>query len=233
MPIQEPRRDDLSLVHLVRQPSRPAGGPAPLLLLLHGVGSNEQDLFGLAPHLDERLVVVSARAPLTLGPDSFGWFPVGFTPQGPVHDQAAAERSRALLVGFLDELVAAYQADPGRVYVGGFSQGAIMSLAVGLTRPEKVAGVLAMSGRLLLEALADRAPDEALRGLPILLQHGVYDQILPIQHGQAARAALESLPVDIEYREYPIGHEISQQSLADAAAWVSGRLDAPPPDRHR
>jgi phospholipase/carboxylesterase len=169
--------------------------------------------------------VVSARAPLTLGPGSFGWFPISFTPQGPVHDQAAAERSRARLVGFLDELVAAYRADPARLYVGGFSQGAIMSLAVGLTRPEKVAGVLAMSGRLLLEALADRAPDEALRGLPILLQHGLYDQVLPIQHGQAARAALESLPVDLEYREYPIGHEVSQQSLADAAAWLSERLD--------
>ena len=219
--------DDLSLVHLVRQPGRPTAGPAPLLLLLHGVGSNEQDLFGLAPYLDERLVVVSARAPLTLGPGAFGWFPITFTAEGPVHDQAAAERSRALLVGFLDELVAAYRADPARVYVGGFSQGAIMSLAVGLTRPEKVAGVLAMSGRLLLEALADRAPDEALRGLPILLQHGLYDQVLPIQHGQAARAALESLPFDLDYREYPIGHEVSQQSLADAVAWLSERLDAP------
>jgi phospholipase/carboxylesterase len=218
---------DLSLVHLVRQPDRPTAGPAPLLLLLHGVGSNEQDLFGLAPYLDERLVVVSARAPLTLGPSSFGWFPISFTPEGPVHDQAAAEQSRVLLIGFLDELVATYRADPARVYVGGFSQGAIMSLAVALTRPEKVAGVLAMSGRLLLEALADRAPDASLRGLAILLQHGLYDQVLLIQHAQAARAALESLPVDLDYREYPIAHEVSQQSLADAASWLAERLDAP------
>ena len=83
------------------------------------------------------------------------------------------------------------------------------------------------SGRLLLEALADRAPDEALRGLPILLQRGLYDQVLPIQHGQAARAALESLPVELDYREYPIGHEVSQQSLADAVEWLSARLDGP------
>ena len=216
---------DLSLVHLVRAPTRPVGGRAPLLLLLHGVGSNEQDLFGLAPYLDERLVVVSARAPITLGPGAFGWFPVEFTPQGPIHDPIAAERSRELLVRFVDELVAAYRADPARAYVGGFSQGAIMSLAVGLTRPEVVAGVLAMSGRLPPESLAARAPDEALRGLPILLQHGLYDQVLPIQYGHAARTALESLPVELTYREYPIEHEVSQQSLADAAAWVRERLD--------
>lgn len=219
--------DPLSLVHLVRAPIRPGGGSAPLLLLLHGVGSNEQDLFGLAPSLDERLTIVSARAPLSMGPSAFGWFPVQFTPQGPVHDPAAAERSRALLVRFVDELVERYGANRRRVYVGGFSQGAIMSLAVGLTRPETVAGVLAMSGRTLPEAIANRAPDAALRGLPILVQHGLYDQVLPISHGQATRAALEALPVDLTYREYPIAHQVSAESLADAVAWLRERLDGP------
>jgi phospholipase/carboxylesterase len=217
--------DPLSLVHLVRQPARPADGRPPLLLLLHGVGSNEQDLFGLAPYLDARLLIVSARAPIALGPGAFGWFPISFTPEGIVHDPAAAERSRALLVAFLDELVDAYGVDPARRYLGGFSQGAIMSLAVALMGPERIAGVLAMSGRLPEEALAARAPDEALRGLPVLLQHGVYDQVLPIELGRAARDALAALPVELEYREYPMAHQVSDQSLRDAVEWVSSRLD--------
>jgi phospholipase/carboxylesterase len=215
--------DQLSLVHLVREPSS-GDSAAPLLLLLHGVGSNEQDLFGLAPYLDARLRIVSARAPLVMGPGAFGWFPIQFTPEGPRHDPAAAEESRELLVDFVDELVERYGGGP-RIYLGGFSQGAIMSLAVALTRPEKIAGVIAMSGRTLPEALERRAPDEALRGLPILVQHGLYDQVLPISHGQATRAALERLPVELTYREYPMAHNVDQQSLADAVEWLRERLD--------
>jgi phospholipase/carboxylesterase len=218
--------DTLSLVHLVRQPGRPTDGRPPLLLLLHGVGSNEQDLFGLAPYLDQRLLVVSARAPIALGPGAFGWFPISFTPEGIVHDPAAAARSLGLLVAFLDELVEAYGVDRKRRYVGGFSQGAIMSLALALTRPELLCGVLAMSGRVPEEALASRATDEALKRLPILLQHGVHDQVLPIELGRAARDALASLPVELDYREYPMAHQVSDQSLRDAVEWIAGRLDA-------
>ena len=77
----------LSLVHLVCEPIVKADTP-PLLLLLHGVGSNEDDLFGLAPYLDERFLIISVRAPNTLGPGSYAWFDVDFTPQGPVIDPA-------------------------------------------------------------------------------------------------------------------------------------------------
>jgi len=73
--------EKLSLVHLVRQPLVKSAFP-PLLLLLHGVGSNEYDLFGLAPYLDKRFLIISVRAPYTLGPDSFAWFEINFTPRG-------------------------------------------------------------------------------------------------------------------------------------------------------
>ena len=217
-------RQSLSLTHLTRGPTTPAEGAPPLLLLLHGVGSNEADLFGLAPELDGRFFVVSARGPITLGPGAYGWFHVAFTPQGPAIIPQEAEESRRALLRVIDELVAAYEVDPRRVYLMGFSQGAIMSLSVALTRPDKVAGVAAMSGRLLPEVRPLIAAPEELEGLPILLVHGTADQVLPIQYGREARDQLAQLPVALTYREYPMGHYVSPESLRDVTAWLEERL---------
>ncbi len=213
-----------SLVHLVRQPIVEADTP-PLLLLLHGVGSNENDLFGLAPYLDERFLIISVRAPNTLGSGSYAWFDVDFTPRGPVIDPAQAEASREALIDFIGEAITAYGVNPNQVYMIGFSQGAIMSASVALTRPDLVAGVALMSGRILPEIQSLMAAPEELEGLPILVVHGVADTILPINHGHASRQLLASLPVELTYHEYPIGHEVSQESLADVSSWLSAQLD--------
>jgi phospholipase/carboxylesterase len=214
----------LSLVHRVRQPIVEAGTP-PLLLLLHGVGSNEHDLFALTPFLDERFLIISARAPNTLEPGSHAWFEVSFTPQGPIIDPEQAEVSRKALTAFLDEAVTAYGADPKQVYLMGFSQGAIMSASVALTRPELVAGVVLLSGRILPEIQPLMAPSEQLAGLPFLVVHGTADMVLPIAYGRASQQLLSSLPVELTYHEYPMGHEISQESLADVTTWLSAQLD--------
>jgi len=214
----------LPLIHLVRQPL-PQGSNPPLLLLLHGVGSNERDLFGLAPLLDPRLIVLSLRAPNTLAPGSYAWFHVDFTPQGPVIDPQQAEQSRQLLIETIQQAVATYDANPKRVYLMGFSQGAIMSASVTLTRPDLVAGAVLMSGRILPEIQPMIAAPEQLAGLPILLIHGTIDTVLPIHNGRASRDLLSTLPVNLTYHEYAMGHEVTQQSLADVQAWLREQLD--------
>ena len=101
-----------------------------------------------------------------------------------------------------------------------------MSLAVALTRPDLLAGVVAMSGRLPTPAAdAVEADAEALTGLPILMVHGVADQVLPLHHGREARDHLATLPVALTYREYPMGHEVTPESLRDIAAWLTAQLD--------
>ncbi len=214
----------LPLVHLVRQPLMVAGAP-PLLLLLHGVGSNEHDLFELAPFLDKRFLIISVRAPNTLGSGSYAWFEVNFTPQGPVIHPEQAEASRETLITFIKEAITTYSADPKRVYLMGFSQGAIMSASVALTRPELVAGAALMSGRILPEIQPLIASHEELSGFPFLVVHGTADMVLPISYGRASREILSSLPVDLTYHEYPMGHEVSQTSLRDVTAWLSEQLD--------
>jgi phospholipase/carboxylesterase len=88
-----------------------------------------------------------------------------------------------------------------------------------------VAGIVPMSGRLLPEAWQARAPDEALRGLPVFAVHGTRDTVLPIHEGRAIRDALQTLPIDLVYREYNMAHEVTAQSLADIAAWLTAQLD--------
>lgn len=216
----------LSLTHLVREPGRGTQTAPPLLLLLHGIGSNEEDLFGLAPYLDERFLVVSARAPVALAYGGYGWFQIDFTPGGMVADVEQAKKSLAMLPGFVDELVETYGADGRRVHLMGFSQGAMMSLALTLTSPEKVAGVVAMSGRLPEQVLGLELDLEALNGTPVLVTHGLYDPVLPIENGRAVRDYLAGLPIELTYREYPMAHEVSMESLRDVTAWLTKTLDS-------
>ncbi len=214
----------LSLTHIVRQPAVPSEGRPPLLVLLHGIGSNEQDLMGLAPSLDGRFLIASARAPITLERGAYAWFHIQFTPTGIVIQPQEADASRLLLLKFVDELVEAYGADPSRVYLMGFSQGCIISLAAALTHPEKFAGVVGMSGRLMPEIEPLIAPAEQLRGLAMIIVHGTLDQVLPVSYGRGIRDRLQTLPVDLTYREYPMPHTVSPESLRDIAAWLSTRL---------
>jgi phospholipase/carboxylesterase len=218
---------ELSLKHLARQPSaRAAGDQPPLLVLLHGVGSNETDLFSLAPYLDARFFVASARAPVVMGYDAFGWFNIEFTPAGLVADVAQARASLRQLAVFVGELVDAYSVDPRRVYLMGFSQGAMMSLSLMLSQPRMVAGVVAMSGRLPSELLAEVRDADAFAGLPVFVTHGTFDEVLPVENGRAIRDALSKLPVALTYREYPMAHEVSEDSLRDVTEWLTRTLAA-------
>ena len=222
--------ESLPLVHRVRRPrtDAPSANP-PVLLLLHGVGSDERDLLSLAPLLDPRFLVLGVRSPVQLDQGGYGWYRVHFTPSGPpmVDEEEAAAGLRSL-AGFVRAAPAAYGAAPDRVYLAGFSQGAIMSLALLLTEPELVAGAALMSGRLL-PGLAERVarPTTRLAGKPVVAVHGLYDQMLPIDDGHAVRDLLASLPVALTYGEFPMAHEISEESFAAVRSWLTERLDDP------
>ena len=214
----------LSLTHLVRPPQNTADEKPPLLLLLHGVGSNERDLMGLSSYLNPRFLILSLRGPFVIGPNAFGWYPVEWTANGPVGDAASAKQSRDLLTQFVPEAVRAYNADASHVILMGFSQGAIMSLYVGLHTPEITRALVPMSGRLLPEAWEERASDDRLTGLPIFAVHGTRDNVLPIAEGRAIRDELSRLPANLTYREYPMGHEVSAESLADISAFLTAQI---------
>jgi phospholipase/carboxylesterase len=160
-----------------------------------------------------------------LGAGAYGWFNIEFTPQGMTADIEQAKRSLELLPGFVDEIVKAYGADDKCVYVAGFSQGAMMSLALALTRPEKIAAVVALSGRFPSFVLEHDPDRKSLEGMPALVTHGLYDPVLPIEEGRGIQKNLQALPLELTYREYPMGHEVTLESLRDVSAWLSRTLD--------
>jgi phospholipase/carboxylesterase len=195
-----------------------------MALLLHGLGADEHDLFGLAPWLDPRLLVVSARAPREAQPMGYSWFDIDWSESPPRIDFQHVVESREAILRFAAEAAAAYGADPSRVWLVGFSQGASMATAVVLSRPDLFRGLVAHSGRIARKAIP-ASPPPGLAGLPLLWQHGRADPVVPVAFGHEARDVLSALGLRVEYREYPIGHEISRESLGDLAAWLSARLD--------
>lgn len=200
-------------------------GRSPLLVLLHGFGSHEQDLFGLHPYLDERFQVISARAPITLQPGSYAWYRIQWQADGSVvMDDKQAEAAIDIAAGFVRAAIAAYDADPARVFLAGFSQGAIMSECLALTQPGLIAGAALMSGRTL-ELLRARNLKPGAAYPPMIVTHGTGDTVLPIREGRATREYLTSLGVDFAYHEYPMAHEIGAQCLDDIDSWLSARLD--------
>jgi phospholipase/carboxylesterase len=215
------------VLHHAAQPPRQLSGHPPLLVLLHGYGSNELDLLGLASEVDPRFQVVSVRAPVPLGGPAFAWFPLQFTERGIEADVQRAATSRADLMEEIPRLVEQYGADPAHVYLVGFSQGAIMAGAIALCMPELVAGAVLMSGRVMSEMVPPESARERLTGLPILVVHGNHDDVLPIENGRAARDLLQKLPVELTYREFPMAHQVSTESLALVGDWLRTRLDAP------
>jgi phospholipase/carboxylesterase len=213
------------LVHHTVQP-RVRSGPPPLLLLLHGIGADEDDLLPLAPHLDPRFLVISARAPFEAEPMGHRWYAIDWTTAPPRGDPAEMAASRDLLARFVVEATAGHGADPARVFLLGFSQGAIMSLALLLARPDLVRGVVAHSGRISRIPGPQPSP-EALAHAEVLLLHGAEDAVVPAAEGRAAYEALRPvLGVRVTHRAFEgLGHGISQESLAGAARWLTARLD--------
>ncbi len=207
-----------------QKPAQPTDGKPPLLILLHGIGADENDLFGLAPFLDERFFIASARAPYTLPYGGNAWFELFIEPGNVSFNMDQFLESQSKIPEFVDELIAGYDLDASRVYLCGFSQGAMMSLSSALSVPEKYAGIVAMSGRAADEMVPAGSDLEKLKDFPILVTHGIHDPVLPIENGRASKEILSRLPVDLEYKEYPMAHEISQESLGDVTEWLTKRL---------
>ena len=204
---------------------RPADGdPAGALVLMHGRGVDENDLFPLADLLDphRRLVVVTPRAPLQPpGHTGNHWYVVE---RVGAPDAETFARTYGLLTGWVDELVAAHGLGHERLVLGGFSQGAVMSFALGLGRGRpRPAGILALSG--FVPAVEGWQPDLDERdGLPVYLAHGAGDPVISVEFARQARALLEGR-VDLTYREHPGGHTIDPRSFPEMQEWIGAAVE--------
>ncbi|MFV8270197.1 alpha/beta hydrolase [Flavobacterium sp. GT2N3] len=211
---------NLSLEYKIREPKIKLD-KNPLILLLHGYGSNEEDLFSFATELPDEYYIISARAPYDLQYGSYAWYAINFdADQNKFSDHEQAKVSRDLIAGFIDELIANYPIDETQIALIGFSQGSILSYAVALSNPEKVQKVVAMSGYLNLEIMADNYLKNNFTNLKIFASHGTVDQVIPVEWARKTPAIIENLGINITYKEYPVGHGVAPQNFYDFKNWL-------------
>jgi len=204
----------LTVVH--KAPRKPAPGKPPLLVLLHGFGANEQDLLPVAAQLDPRLAVASLRGPYQIRPGGYSWV------NGTSADELA--NARRMVIECIDQVADSTGADRSRVYLAGFSQGAMLTLAIALTEPEKIAGAAVLSGRLAAAVRDNHAAPERLRGFPILVTHGTDDPQIPVRSAHDIRQALKPMGVALDYHEFESGHYISEINVDVLNQWLRRRL---------
>jgi phospholipase/carboxylesterase len=215
---QAQQMEAAGLTYLFQKPKIQSVKPT-LLIMLHGFGSNEHDLMGLASYFPPQFTIVSARAPITLETGSYAWYHLDLSTGKPVYDKTEAESARQQILLFIDELKKKY--DASEVLLVGFSQGAIMSYSVALTQPQKLKGIIALSGRVLSDIDTHLAPAEQLRNLYVFIGHGRNDQVLPFYNGEAANLRCKKLETKVTFKEYMMGHEISGAELTDIQKWIT------------
>jgi phospholipase/carboxylesterase len=203
------RHDDLSLSYVESIPGSKSG-ELPLVITLHGRGADANDLADLAPAMDGsgyRFVFPNAPTRWEFMPgyaQGYTWFD-GWPPE-----PGSIETSRELLVRFIGELRDRYSTPWNGIVLTGFSQGAMMSLDAAWRLPEKIGGVVAMSGGLY----EDGIPDFAARpDIPLLIVHGAEDEVIPVNAARRARMVIEAAGVNVEYHEFPMGHWVTPESI--------------------
>lgn len=209
-----------TLEHRLLLPERSSAARHPTILLLHGRGSDEEDLLSLAESLDERFLLIGARAPYAFPSGGYTWYDL--QEFGDPHQETFLTSYRKLS-RFLDDISAGYPVDPGRILLFGFSMGTVMSYALALTRPDRIRGVAANSGYLPeVQFLSYRWQE--LGRTSFVITHGTEDPIIPVAMARRARTLLESSNAPLLYHEYPMPHTIGEQSLRDVVAWTTGFL---------
>jgi phospholipase/carboxylesterase len=210
-----------TLVHRVLPPEERGAQIFPTLILLHGRGADEDDLMGLAQVLDDRLLIISARAPFPYPYGGYTWYDVGTigTPE-PEMFRTSCDR----LHRFITDVRSSYPADPSKVFLLGFSMGCVMSFAMALTAPELVRGVSANSG-YIPEGTHLAFRWGKLQNVAFFITHGTTDPVIPVEFARRARTLFEQSRAQVEYREYPVGHQLSDSAVTETAAWITRLID--------
>ena len=210
----------------------PAGETRAAIIWMHGLGANAHDFEPIVPHLkippEAGLKFIFPDAPvrpvtINGGMRMQAWYDILSADLARVEDEASVRDSAAALSALVDEQLQLGLA-PGSVLLAGFSQGGAMALHVGLRYPKPLGGILALSCYLPLLTRLDEERDPANQQVPIMMAHGTFDPVVPLQLGTASRDKLLSLGYTVDWREYPMQHEVNLDEINDIGAWLGRRL---------
>lgn len=209
-----------SLYYIQREPKLAAEN-APLLILLHGYGSHEQDLFSFSEELPDEMRIISVRAPHSMGFGGYAWYAINFdADENKFSDLDQARESLVKIKDLITDLKQQY--NPSKVFLLGFSQGAILSYAFSFKYSNEVNHVVALSGYLI----DDLIPAEMNSQIETdyYSSHGVVDQVIPVQWARKAPVYLKSQGLQCDYSEYPVGHGVAPQNFYSFRDWILKRL---------
>ncbi|WP_372770022.1 alpha/beta hydrolase [Lutibacter sp.] len=216
--------EKLSLHYIVREPKIKTENTS-LLILLHGYGSNEEDLFAFASELPDELLIVSARAPQTLGFGSYAWYTIHFNgPKDRFSDIPEALEAQKIIVKFIDEVQLKYAISPEKTFLLGFSQGTILSYAIALNYPEKVQKAIALSGYVNHDLLPVDVNAKDYSKLDFYISHGTVDQVIPVTAAHKTKAFLDQLTIKYCFEEFPVGHGVSPKNFYEFSKWIEARM---------
>ena len=210
----------MSLEYLVKAPKeiKEKNGA---LILLHGYGSNEEDLFSFAPQLPEDLYVISVRAPYDLQPYGYAWYEITFdADENKFSNNEQAKESLQVIANFIDEISEKLPLDKSNISLIGFSQGAILSYGMAFTFPEKINKIIALSGYLNEQILPESFDVNTIKHIDFFASHGSQDQVIPVEWARKTQPYLEKLSLQVEYKEYPVGHGVAPQNFWDFKNWL-------------
>lgn len=218
-----------NLVYKINEPTKKTDKAAPLLIFLHGYGSNEDDLFDIAKGLDQRFMFISLRAPKALKDGGFAWFNLERIPDQPFkYNYEEAKESRLNILSFISNACKTLKLDSNNVFIMGFSQGAIMGFDLALAAPKKIKGVLALSGRMMKESKTLKTDWAKAVNTKYFIAHGNSDNIIKISEADSAVSFLKSKKVkDVKFNNYEMVHTINGKELNDIKTWLKKAIDPP------
>ena len=190
-----------------------------VIFLLHGYGSNEEDLYSLKEFFPSNFITISLRAPISIGLDSYAWYSINF--ENDIDrwiDIDEAIRAKNIIVKDILLHLKDLAFTNERVSLLGFSQGAILSWSIGIEYPNLIKNILPLSGFYHSEITETNLIHKDR--LNSFSTHGINDQVIPVDWARRGLQSLIEYNINIEFKEYESGHEINNENLRDVIEWL-------------
>jgi phospholipase/carboxylesterase len=198
---------------------------APLLVLLHGYGSDESDLFSFADELPNELFILSLRAPHKLQPYGNAWYAINFdAQQNKWNDVEQAQEAMKIIVSCIEQACTQYDLDKNNVSLLGFSQGCILSMALAINHPELIKNVIGLSGYVCEEFIEEDRTKKDFSHLDFYCSHGSSDQVIPVDWARETPNFLTEKGIKHKYSEFPVGHGVASQNFFEFRKWLIERV---------
>ena len=212
----------LPFFHLIKK-SCLVDVPSPLLIMAHGYGSNENDLFSFSRNLPDKLTIVSIRGDINIQNIGYAWYDINIDFNGnKTYDIEKAIESRDKVADCIEKCTEIYNTDKNNVTLLGFSQGSILVNAVALTYPEKVKNVIAFSG--VVDPNIISLSSKSLKNLSFYISHGTLDEVLPYNLSKESLKFLEKNNLNFVFEDFPVGHGVSPENFKSMLSWLTKKL---------